>query len=124
MKITAFFPVILVRDLEAGLKEYEAMGFERKHTTENFAMKSHVLELNGNRVEIFTSQMDMFNMPDGYYGMRINVRDFEEGVDFFGTKGYKLFMGPFENEYARVGILSDAEGRKIFQNVDLWLRNK
>ena len=82
MKITAFFPVILVRDLEAGLKEYEAMGFERKHTTENFAMKSHVLELNGNRVEIFTSQMDMFNMPDGYYGMRINVRDFEEGVDF------------------------------------------
>ena len=114
MKITAFFPVILVRDLEAGLKEYEAMGFERKHTTENFAMKSYVLELNGNRVEIFTSQMDMFNMPDGYYGMRINVRDFEEGVNFFGTKGYKLFMGPFENEYARVGTLSDADGRKIF----------
>ena len=42
MKITAFFPVILVRDLEAGLKDYEAMGFERKHTTENFAMKSYV----------------------------------------------------------------------------------
>jgi hypothetical protein len=37
--------------------------------------------------------------------MRINVRDFEEGVEYFGAKGYKLFMGPFENEYARVGIM-------------------
>ena len=92
MEITAIFPVILKKNLEAGLQEYLAMGFERKHTTENFAMKSHVLEINGNSVEIFTSQMDIFNLPDGYYAMRINVRDFEEGVEYFGAKGYKLFM--------------------------------
>ena len=114
MKVTAFFPVILYKDLDEGLKEYEAMGFERKHSYENFAMRSHVMEINGNRVEIFTSHLDMFNMPDGYYGMRINVRDFEEAVEYLGTKGYKLFMGPFDNEYSRVGILGDNEGRKIF----------
>ena len=64
MTISAFYPVIFAKDLEAGLKEYEAMGFE--------------------------------------------------GVDFFGAKGYKLFMGPFENEHARIGILTDEDGRKIF----------
>ena len=42
------------------------------------------------------------------------MRDFEEAVEFLGTKGYKLFMGPFENEYSRTGILTDDEGRKIF----------
>ena len=114
MKVTGFFPVILCKDLEAGLKEYEAMGFERKHTTDNYAMKSYVMDVNGNRVEIFTSELDVFDVPDGYYAMRINVRDFEEAVEFLGTKGYKLFMGPWENEVARVGILSDDEGRKIF----------
>ena len=50
MKVTAFFPVILYKDLDEGLKEYEAMGFERKHSFENFAMKSHVMEINGNQI--------------------------------------------------------------------------
>ena len=114
MTVTSFFPILLKRDLDAALKEYEELGFVRKHTTENFALKSHVMELNGNCVEIFTSDQKMFDMPDGFYGMRINVRNFEEGVEYFGKKGYKLFSGPIETESARIGILADDEGRKIF----------
>ena len=116
MEITAFYPVIQCKDLEAALKAYEAMGFERKHTIENFALKTHVLELNGNRVDIFSfkTEMEMFDMSDGFYCMRVNVRDFEKGVEFCEARGYKLLMDPFENDFMRGGILGDKEGRKIF----------
>lgn len=114
MTITAYFPVIFCDDLEASLKKYEAMGFERLHTTENFAMKSYVLEINGNRIEIFHSDMDMFKMDEGYYGMRVNVREFDEGLAYYENEGYKMIMGPFENDYAKVAILEDDKKRHIF----------
>lgn len=88
MKITGFCPLIVSRDADAIVKQFEALGFEKKHTktdieeghNTNFAMK----DANGNRVHVASSEI----IPQTLTSIAINVDNFQEAYDFFISKGF------------------------------------
>lgn len=116
MTVTSYYPMIFTKDLDAALKEYtEVLGFERKHTVENEILKYHVLDLNGNRVDIFTSENEAIkNSREGFYGMRVNAHEFEEGLEFYKQKGFKVINGPMYGRDCDIATLVNDAGSIVF----------
>ena len=116
MTVTSYYPMIFAKDLDAALKEYtEVLGFERKHTVENAILRYHVLDLNGNRVDIFTSENEAIkNSKEGFYGMRVNVREFDEGLDYYQQKCFKVIQGPMHGKDCDIATLINDAGDIIF----------
>lgn len=114
MTITAYYPVFFAKDLDEALKRYEALGFQRLHTQDNYAIKTHVLEINENRIDVFSSKSDALQAEDGFYSMRVNVREFDEGLAYYRGLGYEILMGPFDSPSAKLAILADGKGNRVF----------
>lgn len=78
MTITAYYPVIYVNDMDAALKQYiEDLGFKKRHVVDSGFFKEVVL-VNGNyRVDLVTTTREEYKRPEGYYAMRVNVREFD-----------------------------------------------
>lgn len=116
MEITAYYPEFFVQDIDAALKQYtEELGFKRLHTLDDGFVKLHVLEANGYRVDIFTSEHEQIRMNhDGFYAMRINVRDFEEGIAFYQEHGYKITLGPASTSFMKLAVMENETSDRIF----------
>ncbi|WP_295151613.1 VOC family protein [uncultured Ruminococcus sp.] len=92
MKITAFNPLIVVKDAESATKLFEELGFEYRHTKEgingnitNYDMK----DANGFRVDV--AQAD--DLPQALTAIRMNVDDFDEAFKFLSERGFKNAQG-------------------------------
>ena len=120
MKITAYYPQVFVNDIDAALREFEEIGFQRLHTVEDEEVRLHVLEINGNRVDLFTSRLPALrNSKEGIYGMHVNVSDFDEGVEFYRARGYRILLGPTSAPSMIRAILEDDQERRVtlFQHI-------
>lgn len=88
MKITGFCPLIVSQDADSIVQQFEALGFEKRHTktdieggnNTNYALKDE----NGNRINIATSNI----LPQTLTSLSINVDNFQEAYDFFISKGF------------------------------------
>ena len=116
MIITAYYPMIYVNDLNAALKQYcEELGFERLHTLDAGVIKLHVLAVNGYRLDIFTSSIEeMKGNREGFYAMRVNVREFDEAIAYYEKKGYKMQREPFRGTSAIHTVMMNDEGERLF----------
>ena len=114
MIITAYYPVLFAKDLDAALKRYEEMGFQRLHTLEDGWVKVHVLRINNDRIDLFSSDLPELQVKDGFYAMRVNVREFEEGLAFYQALGYKIVMGPASAPSMQLAVLQNDEEDRIF----------
>ena len=116
MDITACYPEIFVKDIDAALKRYtEELGFQRLHSIDDGFVKLHVLDLNGCRVDIFTSDDPNIRMEqEGFYAMRVNVRDFDEGVAYYEAQDYRITLGPASTPFMKLAVLEKETGERIF----------
>ncbi len=116
MNITAYYPVIFTKDIDSALKSYtEDLGFTKLHSFENDIHTFYVLELNGSRVDIFTSDNEIFkDASEGFFAMRVNVRDFDEGLNYYQEQGYKIVNGPVHIEFTDFAILTRGQKDSIF----------
>lgn len=86
MTITGYNPVFYTNDLDSTLNMYKELGFTQKHSFEEGEMKYRVLEINGCRVDVFSNKLHQ--TEDGFFGMRVNVREFDEAVEYYKDHGY------------------------------------
>ena len=116
MKITACYPEIFVKDIDAALKRYtQELGFKCLHTIDDGFVKLHVLELNGCRVDLFTSDDQGIRLAqDGFYAMRVNVDDFDEGVSYYQSHGYRITLGPASTPFMKLAVMEKETGERIF----------
>lgn len=113
MTITAYYPEVFVNDLEEALEEFKRIGFKHLQSIENDIMKMHIVEVNGNKLGLYTSDIPEYQMQEGIFGMRVDVTNFEEGIEYFEGQGYKAVLGPKNEESDRIVILEDDFGRHV-----------
>lgn len=114
MTITAFYPALYVNDLDAALAEYESLGFKRLHTIEDEYIKQHVMEINGNRIDLFTSNLPQLPKKEGFYTIRVNVTDIDEGLAYYQAKGYKPLHDVVEKSFLKCVLMKDEDEHRIF----------
>ena len=114
MKITAYYPLLFAKDLDATLKQYKKLGFRCLHSLDDGYVKLHILEINGNRIDIFTSDRPELQVKDGFYAMHVNVREFEEGLAFYQEQGYRIVMGPASAPSMHLAVLANDDEDRIF----------
>ena len=115
MTITAYYPVIYVNDLDKALKQYtEDLGFEKRHSIDIGFLKEIVLANGSYRVDLVTTSLDEFRQPDGYYAMRVNVREFDEALSYYQSHGYKQMRDVFRGEGCCHTVLENGAGDRIF----------
>ena len=112
MTITSFYPIFCYKDTDAAVKRYEETGFKVLHKFENDHLRHYVLEVASDRLDIIYDE----NIPveDGYFGMRVNVRDFEEGLEYFKKCGFdKVLMEPVSMNNSIHVALMNKKGERI-----------
>ena len=88
MKVSAYYPVFYCEDLDAEAKRYvEDLGFTIRHRTEVKNFEYIVLENNGTRIDLAHVTLPFSSSETGFYGMRVNVDNFDEGVEYFKGRG-------------------------------------
>ncbi len=115
MTITAYYPVIYVNDLDKAIKQYtEDLGFEKRHTIDIGFLKEIVLANGNYRIDLVTTSLDEFKHPDGYYAMRVNVREFDEALNYYESHGYKQMREAVHGASCCHTVLENAAGDRIF----------
>ena len=115
MTVTAYYPVIYVNDLEKSLKQYtEDLGFEKRHSVDIGFLKEIVLANGNYRIDLVTTSLDEFKHPDGYYAMRVNVREFDEALNYYESKGYKQMRETVHGVACCHTVLENTDGDRIF----------
>jgi len=120
MKITSYYPVFFAEDLEAEVKRYtEDLGFTVKHKTEVKDLSYYILENNGNRIDVVHTTIQHLPFEKGFYGIRVNVDNFEEGMSYFKGQGMKQEGNIRETDSARSAVLIGRDGSRIilFQHI-------
>ena len=112
MKVSDFYPIFYVDDIEAGAKRYsEDLGFTIKHRPQIEFLDYVVLENDkGRRIDLVCSHFPADNFKEGYLGMRVNVDDFDEGVAYFEEQGYKIFGTAHETDSSITALLTKGDG--------------
>lgn len=113
MTATAYYPEVYVNDLDGALEEFRRIGFTCLETVENDIMKMYILELNGNRLAIYSSHMPEYQIDEGIFGIRVDAVDFEEGLAYYDNQGYKPVLGPKTEGNERIVILEDDKKRRV-----------
>ena len=120
MKVTSYYPVFFAEDLDAEAKRYtEDLGFTIKHKTNVKDLQYYILENNGNRIDLVHTTLPNLPFTSGFYGIRVNVDHFEEGLEYFQGQGMKMAGTVRETESARSAVLIGRDGTRIvlFQHV-------
>jgi len=120
MKVTSYYPVFFAEDLEAEAKRYtEDLGFTIKHKTDVKDLQYYILENNGNRIDLVHTTIPFRSSTSGFYGMRVNVDQFEEGLEYFKGQGMIQEGEIRETDSARSVVLVGRDGARIvlFQHV-------
>ncbi len=115
MTITAYYPIIYVNDMDAALKQYtEELGFEKKHAIEIQFLKEVVLANGNYRIDLLTALEDGFKAREGFYAMRVNVREFDEALQYYEGLGYKPAFEPFHGTVSDHVVLEKEGADRIF----------
>ncbi len=88
MKITTFNPLILSPKAEEIIKLFEELGFEKRHMKDNIDGQDitsiRMTDSNGFHVDVGSSN----NIDRDLMAIRMNVDDFEEGLEFLKSHGF------------------------------------
>jgi hypothetical protein len=89
MKITSFNPLIVSKDSQDILEVFEALGFERRHLSEDIEQRDDLASIrmrdaNGFHVDITHSD----RVPQTITAIRMNVDNFDEAYEFLKSKGF------------------------------------
>lgn len=94
MKITTFNPQIITRNSDAVVRQFEALGFARRHTKEDIGELNvkgiRMKDENGFCVDI--SESDRLPV-ECLTAIRMNVDNFEEAYRLLLDRGFKNFYG-------------------------------
>lgn len=112
MKITDYYPIFYAEDIEAETKRFtEDLGFSVKHRPKIEFLDYVVLENDKKRrVDLVCSHFPADSFKNGFLGMRANVDNFEEGVDYFKNQGYSIFGTVHETESSVTALLTKGNG--------------
>jgi hypothetical protein len=115
MKITDYYPIFYANDLEAEIKRFsEDLGFKVKHRPQIEYLEYAVMENeNKRRVDIVCSHFPADSFSEGFLGMRANVDDFNEGVEYFESQGYSIFGTAHETNSSITALMSKGDGTYI-----------
>lgn len=113
MKITSFNPLIVTKDAENTVKLFEELGFKKHHTKDDigvFGVTNYRLKNDdGFYVDVTqsTEQERTF--------IRINVSDFDEAVEFFKSRGFRMARhetakDTIENSSSKFNIMVSPSG--------------
>ena len=94
MKITSFNPLIVSKDSQEIIEVFEALGFERRHLSEDIEQRDDLSSIrmkdaNGFHVDV----VEVPSIPQTYSTIRINVDNYEEAIEFFMSKGFREARG-------------------------------
>jgi len=114
MKVTSYYPVFFAEDLEAEAKRYtDDLGFSIVHHAEVKDFRYLVLDNHGNRIDLINTVLPNKSFSSGFYGMRANVDNFEEGMEYFKSQGLKQEGQTRENESNKVAVLVGRDGMRV-----------
>ena len=106
MKVSSCYPVFAGKDPESGVKVLsECFNLTVAHHFNSELMEYYVMvDANGNHMDLMCHGM----VKDlGFYGMRVNVDDFDAMVEFLKAQGYEFAFGPFESPSAIVAVMEN-----------------
>jgi len=108
MKVKDFYPIIYTEDIEAEIKRYtEFFGFTVKHRPDIEYLEYVVLENeHGRRIDLVCSHFPADSFSEGFLGMRANVDNFDEAVEWFKSEGYELVGTAHETKSSITALLS------------------
>ena len=112
MKVTDFYPIFYANDIEAEAKRFsEDLGFKLIHSPKIELLDYVTMENeNKRRVDIVRSYFPADNFKEGFLGMRVNVDNFDEGVEYFGKQGFSIFGTSHENDSSITALLTNNDG--------------
>ena len=112
MKINDCYPIFYSKDIEAEAKRFtEDLGFSVKHRPRIEFLDYVVLENDKKRrIDLVRSHFPADSFKDGFLGMRVNVDDFDEGVEYFKARGYAVFGTAHEAGSSVVALLTKGDG--------------
>ena len=112
MKVTDCYPIFYAEDLDEGIRHFtEDLGFKVKHEPRIEMLEYAVLENdNKRRVDVVRSHFPADNFKDGFLGMRVNVDDFDAGVDYYRSRGYEVFGSAHETDSSVTALLTNGDG--------------
>ena len=112
MKVTDYYPIFYANDVEEEIRRFtEDLGFSVKHRPKIEFLDYAVLENDKNRrIDIVCSHFPADSFKEGFLGMRANVDDFDEGVEYFGTQGYSVFGTAHETGSSITALLKKDDG--------------
>ena len=115
MKVTDYYPVFYVEDIESEIKRFTGeLGFEVIHRPHIEFLDYAVLENEKKRrIDIVCSHFPADSFKTGFFGMRANVDDYEEGLAYFETQGYTLFGEPHDAGTSITALLKRDDGSCI-----------
>ena len=116
MKVTSYYPIFYAKDIEKELKHYQKdFGFELMHHPEAEGLELYVLGVgDGTRINLVHSDnMDAGGAEDGFYGMRVNVDDFDEGIAYFENQGCEKVTSVIETESFKAIRLKKSNGEYV-----------
>ena len=102
--VSSCYPVFAGKNPEKGIEVLtKSFNLEVAHHFNSEIMEYYVLkDANGNHMDLMRHNM----VEDlGFFGMRLNVDNFDEMVDFLKTQGYEFAFGPFEAPSAIIGVM-------------------
>ena len=102
--VSSCYPVFAGKNPELGVKVLSE-SFDLKvahHFTSDFMEYYVLVDANGNHMDLMRHNM----VEDlGFFGMRLNVDDFDAMVAFLKSQGYEFAFGPFDSPAAIVGVM-------------------
>lgn len=122
MEIRAFTPIIFTNDDAAIIAQFEAMGFEKRHTkdmAETNSVVSTVMK-DGNGHTVCTVKGAGF--PQTFTGIRVMVDDYDKAIEEFTKMGYVNIQGKGKSDTGTsvATLLRSPEG--LFVSVAQHLR--
>ena len=104
--VSSCYPVFAGKDPEKGIKVLtESFDLKVAHHFKADMMEYYVLvDANGNHMDVMRHDKveDM-----GFFGMRLNVDDFDAAVAFLKGLGYEFAFGPFDAPSATVAVMAN-----------------
>ena len=88
MKITSFNPLIVSKDSQEIIEVFEALGFERRHLSEDIEQRDDLSSIRMKDANGFHVDIAQANVPQDKTIIRMNVSDFDEGYQFLTERGF------------------------------------
>jgi len=115
MEISSLHPILISDNTEKILEFYASLGFVKKHTSiTDFGSPVYIIANGDAEIEIMESPKNAhFPMPNGFYGLRINVDDLDAAVEAIKQTGGTILAGPLETPYSQVFAVQDSDGNYL-----------